>query len=47
MEVVRIAVNEQCPTWMPTLYPGVMATELRPFGTLDVMRLAFQPLRII
>ena len=44
LEVVRMAVNEQYPSLMPTLYPGVMATEPRPFGTLDAMWLAFQAL---
>ena len=42
LEVVRMAVNEQYPSLMPTLYPGVMATEPRPFGSLDAMWLAFQ-----
>ena len=44
LEVVRIAVHEQCLSLMPTLYPGVMAKESRPFGTLDAMWLAFQAL---
>ena len=44
LEVVRIALNEQYPSVMPTLYPGVMATEPRPFGTLDAMWSAFQVL---
>ena len=26
LEVVRMAVNEQFPSLMPTLYPGSMAT---------------------
>ena len=44
LEVVRMAVNEQYPSLMPTLYSGVMATEARHFGALDAMRLAFQAL---
>ena len=44
VKVVRMAVDEQYPSLMPTLYPGVMATEPRPFGTLDAMWLAFQSL---
>ena len=44
LEVVRMAVNEQYSSLMPTLYPGVMATEPRPFGSLDAMWLAFQTL---
>ena len=42
LEVVRIAVIEQYPSLMPTLYPGVLATVPRPFGTSDAMWLAFQ-----
>ena len=44
LEVVRMAVDEQYPSLMPTLYPGVMATEPRRFGTLDAMWLALQAL---
>ena len=44
VEVVLVAVNEQCPGLIPTLYPGVLATVSRPFGTLDAMWLAFQTL---
>ena len=44
LEMVRMAVIEQCPSLMPTLYPGVMAAEPRPFGTLDATCLAFQSL---
>ena len=44
LEVVRMAVNEQYPSLMPTLYPGVLATVSRPFGTLDPLRLAFETL---
>ena len=44
LQVIRMAVNEQYPSLMPTLYPGVTAKEPRPFGTLDAMWLAFQPL---
>ena len=39
-----MAVNEHYPSLMPTLYPGLMATKLRPFGTLDAMWSAFQAL---
>ena len=41
LDVVRMTVNEQYPSLMPTLYPGVRATDPRPFGTLDAMSLAF------
>ena len=44
LEVVRMAVNECYPSLMPTLYPGVMATEPRPFGTLDAMWLVWHAL---
>ena len=44
LEVVRMAFNEQYPSLMSTPYPGVMATEPRPFGTLDAMWFAFQSL---
>ena len=44
LEVVRMAVNEQYSSLMPTLCPGVTATEMRAFGTLDAMWLAFQTL---
>ena len=39
-----MAVNEHYPSLLPTLYPGVMATETRSFGTLDAMWSAFQVL---
>lgn len=45
LEVVRMAVNEQYLSLIPTIYPAVVATVPKPFGTLDVMRLAFQTLR--
>lgn len=44
LEVVSITVNERYPSLMLTLYPGVMATEPQPFGTLDAMWFAFQSL---
>ena len=44
LEVVRIAANEQYISLIPALYPGLMAMESRPFGTLDAMWLAFQAL---
>ena len=40
LAVVRMALHEQYPSLMPTLYPGVTAKEPRPFGTLDAMWLA-------
>ena len=33
LEVVRTAVNEQFPTMMPTLYPGAMATDPKPYSS--------------
>ena len=44
LEVVRMAVNEQYPSLMSTLYPGVMATRPKPFTTLDAMWLTCQSL---
>ena len=44
LKVVRTAVNEQCPSLVPTLSPGVIATDPRHFGTLDAMWSAFQVL---
>ena len=44
MEAVRMVVNEQLPSLMPTLYPGVLATVSRPFGILDAMWLVFETL---
>ena len=41
LEVVRIEVNEQFPTLMPTLYPGSMATDPKPYVSLDTMWKAF------
>ena len=41
LEVVRMAVNEQFPTLMPTLYPGSMATDPKPYASLDKMWKAF------
>ena len=41
MEVVGMAVSEQYPSFMPTWYPRVRATEPRPVDTLDAMWLAF------
>ena len=35
LEVVRMAVNEQFPTLMSTLYPGSMATDPKPYTSLD------------
>ena len=39
-----MAVNEQYPSLMSTLYPGVMATRPKPFTTLDAMWLTCQSL---
>ena len=41
LEVVRMAVNEQFPSLMPTLYPGSTATDPRPYASLDKMWKAF------
>ena len=41
LEVVRMAVNEQFPSLMPTLYPGSMATGPKPYASLDKMWKAF------
>ena len=41
LEVVRMAVNEQFPTLMSTLYPGSMATDPKPYTSLDKMWKAF------
>ena len=37
LKVVRMAVNEQLPSLMPTLYPGLMATGPKPYASLDEM----------
>ena len=37
LEVVRMAVNEQFPSLVPTLYPGSMATGPKPYASLDEM----------
>ena len=44
LEVVRMAVNKQFPTLMPTLYPGSKATDPRPYASLDAMWKAFSDL---
>ena len=41
LEVVRMAVNEQFPSLMLTLYPGSMATGPKPYASLDEMWKAF------
>ena len=41
LEVVRMAVNEQCSTLMPTLYPGSKAMDPRPYASLDSLWRAF------
>ena len=40
LEVVRMAVNEQFRTLMPTLYPGSKATNPWLYASLDAMRKA-------
>ena len=44
LEVVRMAVNEQFPSLMPTLYPSSMATDSKPCASLDKMWKAFDDL---
>ena len=44
LEVVRMAVNEQFPSLMPTLYPGSMTTCPKPYASLDEMWKAFSDL---
>ena len=39
-----MAVNEQFPTLMPTLYPGSIATDPKPYASLDKMWKAFSDL---
>ena len=46
LEVVRMAVNEQFPSLMPTLYPSSMATDPKPYTSLDKMWKAFSDLSI-
>ena len=41
LQVVRMAVNGQFPTLMPTLHPGSMTTDLKPYASLDNMWKAF------
>ena len=36
LEVVRMAVNKQFPTLMTTLYPGSLASDLKPNASLDI-----------
>ena len=35
LDVVRMAINEQFPTLILTLYPGIKATDPRPYASLD------------
>ena len=44
LEVVQMAVKEQFPTLMPTLYPGSVATDPKPYASLDAMWKAFSDL---
>ena len=39
-----MAVTEQFPTFMPALYPGSMATDPKPYASLDEMWKAFSDL---
>ena len=41
LEVVLVAVNEQSPALLPSLYPGSKATDPRPYASLDAMWRAF------
>ena len=41
LEVVRMAVDEQVSSLMPTSYPGSMATDPRPYASLGKMWKAF------
>ena len=41
LEVVRMAVNAQFPSLMPTLYPGSMAKDPKPLVSMDKMWKAF------
>ena len=41
LELVRMAVNDQFPAFMPTLYPGFTATDPKPYASLDAMCKAF------
>ena len=41
LEVVRMAVNEQFPSLMPTLYPDSMATGPKSYASLDEIWKAF------
>ena len=41
LEVVRMVVNEQVPSLMPTLYPGSMATGMKPYASVGEMWKAF------
>ena len=44
LKVVRMVVNEQFPSLMPTLHPGSMATDPKPYASLDKMWKAFDDL---
>ena len=41
LEVVRMAVNGKFPSLMPTSYHGSMATDPKPYASLDEMWKAF------
>ena len=44
LEVVRMAVNEQFPSLMTTLYPVLMATDPKLYASLDKMWKSFADL---
>ena len=44
LEVVRMAVNEQFPTIVPTLYPASKTTDPRPYVSLGALWRAFSDL---
>ena len=41
LEVVRVAANEQFPALLPALYPGLKATDPRPYASLNAVWRAF------
>ena len=45
-QVIRMTAIEQCPSLTPTLYPGTVAMEPKPFDTVDAMCLVFDNLDI-
>ena len=41
LEVVRMAVNKQFPSLMPTIFPSAMVTDPKPYASLNKMWIAF------